>query len=55
MKTTQDDAEAMAEPLLCEAESIAIRITSIISKSRSIAIINLVVASMTPFAAGLAL
>ncbi|WP_366513153.1 hypothetical protein [Methylobacter sp.] len=55
MKTTQDDAEAMAEPLLCEAELIAIRLSSIISESRSIAIMNLEVASMTALAAGLAL
>jgi hypothetical protein len=55
MATMQDGATAAAEPLRRELESTITRIASLIRESRRVAIMNLVAASMTVFAVGLAL
>jgi hypothetical protein len=55
METMQDGAKAVAESLRREVESTTTRLASSIRESRRVAIMNLVAACMTVFAAGLVL
>jgi hypothetical protein len=55
MATMQDGAKAAAESLRRAAESTVIQFASMIRESRRVAIMNLIAASMTVFAAGLVL
>jgi hypothetical protein len=55
MAIMQDGAKAAAELLRREAESTVIQFASMIRESRRVAIMNLIAASMTVFAAGLVL
>lgn len=55
MTTMQDGAKAAAESLRREVESTTTRLASSIRKSWHVAVMNLIAASMTVFAAGLAL
>nr|WP_027156710.1 conjugal transfer protein TraM [Methylobacter luteus] len=55
LTTMQDGAKAAAESLRHEVESTTTRLASSIRESRRVAIMNLIAASMTFFAVGLAL
>jgi hypothetical protein len=55
MTTMQDGTKAAVESLRHEVESSITRLASLVRESRSVAIMNLIAASMTVFAAGLAL
>jgi hypothetical protein len=55
MAIMQDGAKAAVELLRREAESTVIQFASMIRESRRVAIMNLIAASMTVFAAGLVL
>jgi hypothetical protein len=55
MTTMQGGAKAASESLRREMESTTARLTPLIRELRRVAIMNLIAASMTVFAAGLAL